>query len=211
MRRLAALALLSLCLAAPAAGQTRGVYWAFTNYVGSGASTIREVDVAAIGLTDDNRSAFFVDQAFKFTKAMNPGITNQFVSTNLVMGVKYRVDFLGVSTNTYTNFFDIALTNGTSPLNAYFYRGPYTNLASPDLKDRAVTISNIITKKITLNGTDYTSLSATNAVFWIAAQGSSKPTATRPAVCYTLLGGVFIKTNSAADANGWSQTIADRP
>lgn len=47
------------------------------------------------------------------------------------------------------------------------------------------------------------------SVFWITNQLSPLPVAVRPAICYTLAGGFFTKTNSTLDTNGWRQTIFD--
>jgi hypothetical protein len=40
-------------------------------------------------------------------------------------------------------------------------------------------------------------------VFWVSNDTSQLPLAQLPAICYTLLGGEFFKTNSTYDTNGW--------
>jgi hypothetical protein len=63
-----------------------------------------------------------------------------------------------------------------------------------------------------INGVQITSSPAPiQYVYWITNQTSPLPSAQIPAICYTLMGGQFIKTNSTLDTNGWYQNIADHP
>jgi hypothetical protein len=98
--------------------------------------------------------------------------------------------------------------NGTPPVTTAFQVTSVINLLT------TITSSNasIAVTPSTNNGVVNYDLSvgAGQDAYFIVNQSATLPIATRPAICYTTLGGEFFKTNSTTDNSGWLQIIADQ-
>jgi hypothetical protein len=111
---------------------------------------------------------------------------------------------------------NVFIANDTTPLSStannqailYFTNGVCINTNSAGTN--ALQIHGYVNsdKGFSVNGVP---VGGGNQVFWITNQTSPLPSAILPAICYTFMGGQFIKTNSTLDTNGWYQNIADHP